>query len=593
MNLKWSLNELYTSFDSDEFKQDLEESNELIDEVNKWASANLKSHDHAMSKIEYYISAGIKISNLLSKMMGFANLIASVDARNEQAITTSDKLAKMLNQLTEPSVKFQKWLSSLDNLQELINSSVLLKEHSFYLWETVEKSKYLLEEEIEGLLDKMVDSGSRGWRNLYNKAVSTLLVDIKLDGEQKQLPLPVIRNLAYNPDQNIRKTAYEAELASYKKIEEPVAACLNGIKGEVITVGEIRGYESPLDEAVKKSRIDMETLEAMLSAIKEYLPDFQKYYRRKGELLGHNNGLPFYDLFAPVGEMDMKFTYDEAHTYIVKCLRTFSDRLADFADNAFEKRWIDSEPREGKRGGAFCAGLHAIGESRVLANFDGSFNSVTTLAHELGHAYHNAQLNDESILNSGYTMPIAETASIFNETIVTNATLGEATNSQAFGILEASISGAGQVIVDILSRFLFESEVFNRRKDHALSVNEFKGIMINAQKEAYGNGLDPEILHPYMWINKSHYYSAELSFYNFPYAFGLLFGKGIYAEYLKRGADFVPEYNKLLNATGKNRIVEVAKMVDIDIHSIDFWRNSLEIVKKDIDKFMELSNKMI
>jgi len=592
MNMRWSLDELYTSFDSEEFKNDMIEVDKLIDEVKKWSETNLKSKDNPVDKIEYYLNTEIKLNTLLSKLMIYSNLTISVDARNEQALKAMDKLVMKSNELTEPSVKFKKWISSLDNLNELINTSNFLKEHSFYLREIVEKSKYLLSEDQEVIIAKMSDSGSRAWSKLQNKVVSTLLVDIEVDGEQKQLPLPVVRNLAYDADANVRKTAYEAELKAYKKIEETSAACLNGIKGEVITVSKLRGYESPLDEAIKKSRIDHETLDAMLAAMRESLPDFHRYYRRKGEILGHKNGLPFYDLFAPVGELDMKFTYEEARDYIVKSLRTFSDKLADFADNAFEKRWIDAEPRDGKRGGAFCSNIHAIGESRIMANFNGTFNNVTTLAHELGHAYHGSLLKDESILNSHYTMPIAETASIFNETIVMNAALNEATDKQAFGILETSISDAGQVIVDILSRFLFESEVFNRRKDHALSVNEFKEIMINAQKEAYGDGLDPDYLHPYMWINKSHYYSASLSFYNFPYAFGLLFGKGVYAEYLKRGKEFLPQYDKLLNATGRNKIADVAKMVGIDIHSIDFWRSSLDLIRKDIKKFMELSESL-
>ncbi len=327
----------------------------------------------------------------------------------------------------------------------------------------------------------------------------------------------------------------------------------------------------------------------MLEAMRESLPDFHKYYRKKAEILGHENGLPFYDLFAPIGKLDMKFTYEEARDYIVKNFRTFSDKMADFADNAFENRWIDAEQREGKRGGAFCSNLFPIGQSRILSNFSGSFSSMTTLAHELGHGYHGLCLNDESILNCNYTMPIAETASIFCETIVMNAALKEATPEQAFSILEMSISDAGQVIVDIYSRFLFESELFHTRKDHSLSVDELKGIMIQAQKDAYGDGLDHNYLHPYMWINKPHYYFASRNFYNFPYAFGLLFAKGVYAEYLKRGQEFVPEYDKLLSATGKNTITDVARMVGIDIQSIDFWRSSLDLIRADIDKFVELS----
>ncbi|TGU86830.1 oligoendopeptidase F, partial [Mesorhizobium sp. M00.F.Ca.ET.186.01.1.1] len=193
---------------------------------------------------------------------------------------------------------------------------------------------------------------------------------------------------------------------------------------------------------------------------------------------------------------------------------------------------------EGKRGGAFCYNLHMVGESRIMANYTGSYNDVSTLAHELGHGYHGECLVQEAFYNSDYPMPIAETASILCETIIAKAALAQATPEEAFSILENDISGASQVIVDIYSRYLFESAVFARRSEGSLSVGELKELMLQAQKDAYGAGLDSSVLHPYMWVCKPHYYSADFNFYNFPYAFGLLFAKGLYAEYVKRGEAF-------------------------------------------------------
>lgn len=590
-NMRWSLEELYPSFQSESFHQDLEKLDQVIEEVKEWTKFSLKSYENPMEKIELFINKEIQLSLLYSKLMSYAFLISSVEARNQDALNTIEKLQVTYNELTESSVHFEKWLASLENLDEVIQSSDLLKEHTYFLKQIIERSKYLLSEEQEVVIAKMSHTGSKAWTKLQDLLTSTLMVDMEVNGKTEKLPLPVIRNMAYEANAATRKNAYEAELNAYQKIEESSAACLNGIKGEVLTVSKLRGYASPLEETVTKSKIDRETLDTMLDAMRESLPVFQRYYRKKAEILGHENGLPFYDLFAPVAKAEQRFTYEEARDYIVKNFHTFSDELAHFADNAFEKRWIDAEQREGKRGGAFCSNLFAIGESRIMSNFSGSFSSMTTLAHELGHGYHGYCLKEESILNSSYSMPIAETASIFCETIVMNAALNEATPEEAFGILEASISDAGQVIVDIYSRFLFESALFETRKDHALSVEEMKKMMIQAQKEAYGNGLDHTCLHPYMWINKSHYYQAERNFYNFPYAFGLLFAKGVYAEYLKRGKEFVPEYDKLLNATGRNNIADVAKMVGIDVRSNDFWKSSLELIGRDIAKFIELAEK--
>ncbi|MCK9444349.1 MAG: M3 family oligoendopeptidase [Tissierellaceae bacterium] len=589
--MRWSLKELYPSFEDEGFLEDVEKFNGLIVEFNQWADENFNDVNDGTEKIEKYIEYSKEISTRFSRMYSFASLTTSVDAKNEVALQYIDKLMVKYTDLTKPQVQFQKFIKETDNLDELIDSSDLLKEHAFYLRQIKEYSKYMLSEKEEVLIAKMANTGSKAWTNLHNMITSTLMVDIEIDGELKSLPLPAIRNMAYDGDQIVRKTAYEAELKAYEKIDESSAAALNGIKGEVITVADLRGHKSPLEETIIQSRMDEETLNAMLTAMEEFLPVFHKYYRKKAELLGHKNGLPFYDMFAPMGQVNRTFTYDEAKNYIVDNFRTFSDKLADFAKNAFENDWLDVEPREGKRGGAFCSNLHSIGESRIMSNFSGSFSNMTTLAHELGHGYHGSCLKDESILNSGYPMPIAETASIFCETIVVNAALKEADDQEAFSILESSISDAGQVIVDIYSRYLFETELFERRKNHSPSVNELKEMMVEAQKKAYGDGLDHDVLHPFMWVNKGHYYSAGRNFYNFPYAFGLLFSKGLYAEYLKRGEEFVGEYDDLLNATGKNNIADVARRMDIDVRNPEFFRSSLRLIEKDIERFIELANK--
>ncbi|MDR5659310.1 M3 family oligoendopeptidase [Serpentinicella sp. ANB-PHB4] len=587
--MKWSLESLYTSFDSEAFKQDLDLVYKQLDEINQWISSNLSTTDNAVEKIEAYINMLNDFSTRFTKVMSYVSLTSSVDVRNEEALQIMDQLDEKYTELTKPMVIFQKWLASLNNIDVLIDSSETAKTHAFFLQEMVQKSQYLLSEEQEILISKMSNTGSSAWSKLQEKLSSTLLVEIDKEGKVEQLPLPIVRNMAYEKDADTRKKAYDAELKSYKKIEESSASALNGIKGEVLTVTKMRGFPSPLEETIIDSRMNESTLRAMLEAIEETLPEFQKYYKKKGELLGHKNGLPFYDIFAPLGEVDMKFTYEEAKDYIVKHFRSFSDRLADFTENAFEKQWIDAEPRDGKRGGAFCSNLHPIKESRILSNFTGSFSDVTTLAHELGHAYHGLCLSDNTIINSHYPMPVAETASIFCETIIKEAALKDATEQEAFSLLESSISDAGQVIVDIYSRFIFESELFEKRKAHSLSVNELKDIMLKSQEKAYGDGLDKNFLHPYMWINKPHYYYAGLNFYNFPYAFGLLFAKGVYAKYLEQGDAFVKAYDQLLAATGTNDIKAVAQMVDIDITSKHFWKTSLDLVVRDIHKFMELS----
>lgn len=591
--MRWNLDKLYTSFESKEYVEDLEKLDELIKDFTDWAEKNLNLPEDAANKIETYLNKLINLTNVFTKLISFASLTSAVDAKNELALKYLDKLQMKYAETTKSFYQFKRFIASIEALDEIIESSQFLKEHRFYLNEIKLSTKYMLSQEEEVLISKMKNTGSKAWAKLQNMVTSTLLVDIEMDGELKKLPLPVVRNMAYSADKTLRKKAYEAELESYKKIEDTSCACLNGIKGEVITLCNLRGYKSPLEETLIKSRMDEKILKAMFTAIEESLPVFHKYFRKKAELLGHKNGLPFYDLFAPVGKINRTFTYEEAREYVVNNFRTFSDKLADFADHAFENQWIDAEPREGKSGGAFCSNLHPIKESRIMANFDGSFSNVITLAHELGHGYHGSCLTEESILNSSYPMPLAETASTFCETIVVNAALEEVGEEEKLSILESSLQDAGQVIVDIYSRFLFEDAVFERRKDHFLSVKELKDLMIEAQKKAYGNGLDHEYLHPYMWVNKSHYYSAERNYYNFPYAFGLLLSKGLYAKYLEDRKSFVKKYDEFLRETGKNNIADVVKIMDIDVYSVDFYRNSFKLIEEDIEKFIELADKAI
>ena len=593
MNLKWSLKELYTSFNSEEFLEDMECLTEVIDEINKWTEIIVKDTDCAKVKLEGYVERFSVLADLITKIGSFIELSISVNTKDDEALKYSDILEKKLTKIVEAETKLNKWISSIENIDEVIKDSILLKDHEFILKEVVEKSKYLLTNREEAIIANMQNTGSNAWGKLKDNLISTHKVEINEDGKIKEYPLTVVLNMAYDKDEKVRKRAYEAEIASYTKIEEGVAAALNGIKGEVLTICEFRGYKSPLEQTLINSRMDEESLNVMLEAMKESMPKYREYLKRKAEILGHKNGLPFYDMYAPIVESDMEFDYEKGKKFVVDKFRTFSDNLANFAQKAMNNNWIDVMPKEGKVGGAFCAGIHYLGESRILLNYGNSFSDVVTMAHELGHGFHGECLKDESVLNTEYPMPIAETASTFCETIVKKAAIKEADKITALAILESEISDCNQVIVDIYSRFLFEKSLFEARKESALTVDQIKKLMLDAQREAYGDGLDPEYLHPYMWTWKPHYYYANSNFYNFPYAFGLLFAKGLYAEYLKKGSEFSSEYENLLSITGKHNIADITKEVGIDIHNKEFWKSSLRTIEEDIDKFMELSKELL
>ncbi|WP_291625085.1 M3 family oligoendopeptidase [Clostridium sp.] len=588
MSDNWSLKELYTSFTSKEFLEDLDKIDKNINDL-KVFSENLNKDSDSLKSLEDIINKLENIYLLISKVASFASLTVSADSKNVEGRKYLDVINNKNSLLAEPLTKIYKWIASVENIDEIINKSTLLKNHEFIIREIISKNKYMLSDKEEAIIAKMRTTGSDAWSNYKDYLISTHKVDINVDGKEESLPLTVVLNMAYSKDPEVRKKAYEAEIKSYEKIEEGVAAALNGIKGEVITTSELKGYKSPLHMTLEESRMDEDILNAMLTAIKESLPTFRKYLKRKAEILGHKNGLPFYDLYAPVIEKEMKFTFEEGKAFIEKNFRKFSDNLADFVLKAFENNWLDVYPKEGKVGGAFCASIKDIKESRILLNYGNSFSDVVTMAHELGHGFHGECLNNETMLNSEYPMTLAETASNFCEILIKKSAVKEASKEEAFAILEAEISDCNQVIVDIYSRFLFESEVFEKRKESSLSVEEINNAMLNAQKEAYGDGLDSNYLHKYMWTWKPHYYYATANFYNFPYAFGNLFAKGLYAEYLKRGDSFCKEYEELLAVTGKNMVADVTKIMNIDVHDVNFWRNSLKLIEEDIEKFIELS----
>lgn len=584
MEKNWSLSELYERFDSPQIEKDFGLLNEQILEATTLATSLTEKPETGATTLSALIEVLNGMEDLLERLYAFGSLAYSVDTSNQAASKQVERVQSLLPNITLITTKIQLFLRDVSDIQTLIDSNPALDSYRFFLEEHKRHAQHMLSEGEELLLAELSNTGSSAWNRLQNKIVSSLTGTYR--GHEETLT--VLRSKAYDPDASVRKDAYEAELAAYTKKDHESAACLNAIKGEVITVAKKRGYPSPLYMTLESSRMDFETLDAMMTAIKEYLPELRRYLKKKAELLGHKNGLPFYDLFAPVGQVDMRYTYDEARDFIIKQFSGFSEKLGQYAAYAFDHNWIDPFPKEGKVAGAFCSNLHSIKESRVMSNFVGSFNDMTTLAHELGHGYHGDCLKDAKTLNTEYPMPLAETASIFCETIVFNAALKDASDKEKLVVLENNLMGATQVIIDIYSRYLFETALFEQRQKGSLSVDELKDIMLDAQKEAYGDALDWNDLHPYMWMCKPHYYYASSNFYNFPYAFGQLFALGLYALYQQDPTGFLPKYDELLLATGCNRIHDVLSIVNINSHEPDFFRSSLEIIKKDVDQFVAL-----
>lgn len=582
MKTVWNLSVIYQGLTDPAYEADVKLFEEAVAST-KEVIENAKGMEDK-EKVETLLLQEEKVYELYFKLMGYVELSQSVDSSNGDLMAQGSRLQKIYSNYAPYEAAIKKMYAKIGDLDKVMEESELAKEYSFRLNELKEDAKYLFSDEVEAMITSMNMFAGDAWNKLQGYMTSTL----KVDYDGGQITLSEVRNLAYSPDADVRKKAYEAEVAAYEKIQDGVAFAINNIKTQVTMLCNKRGHESVLDMTLKQSRLKRETLEAMMDAIREALPVFRGYLRKKAEMLGYENGLPWFELFAPMGKADKTFTIEEAKKYLTTCFKEFSPQMSDMMERAFEEEWIDFYPRKGKRGGAFCYGVPCLKQSRILTNFDGSFSSVGTLAHELGHAYHNLQIENERILNQDYPMPVAETASTFNEVHLGEYALKQATAEEKLNLLENDLKEQTQVIMDIYSRYLFETYVFEQSQNKFLMAEDLNNLMLQAQKEAYGDGLDSQYLNPGMWICKSHYYSANLSFYNFPYAFGDLFALGLYSLFEKEGAPFVEKYNALLNATATCTAEEAGKMVGIDLTDKAFWKAGLDQIAKKVEAFKSL-----
>jgi pepF/M3 family oligoendopeptidase len=593
---RWDLTNVYPSLESEEFKAAFSSLKTKISDLDDYfvEVVSKTDADTPPDQLGPIVDEVVERFNdtytLTSTLEPFIYSFVSTDSHNKTATRALSEYEQASLPLQNLNVQLKTWLGKIaSSLDAALEYSVPAKEHAFMLREAADQSKYLMSKPEEALAAELNLSGGNAWSKLQGTVTSQLTVDFELDGETQKLPAPALVNLRTHPDEETRHRAYDAESAAWESVRETLAACLNGVKGEVVTLNKHRGRKDALESAIEQARIDRSTLEAMLTAMENSFPMFRRYFNHKAKLLGKEK-LAWWDLFAPVGKTG-RVTFEEAREFILANFEKFSPELKVFSQRAFENHWIDAEMRDGKRGGGFCMEVQAVKESRILTNFDGSQDQIATIAHELGHAFHNecAYQFDKTPLQQLTPMTLAETASTFCETIATEAVLAQVTDPmEELSVLETQLNGASQVIVDIYSRYLFEKEVFERREEAELSAEEFCEIMERAQKATFGDGLDERYLQKYMWTWKPHYYSTEVSFYNFPYAFGLLFGTGLYAIYQQRGGDFVDDYKALLASTGEAMAADLADRFGINIRTRKFWDDSLAIIGQRVDRYCEI-----
>jgi pepF/M3 family oligoendopeptidase len=515
----------------------------------------------------------------------YLHALTTTDSRDDRAAALQVELQTRAAPLGPLAKRLGAWLAAL-GVDELSNRSLTAAEHRFMLQTAAEGAELQMSEQEESLASELAPSAQFAWQRLHGDVSSQLMVAVRAsDGSVEQVPMALARGLATDPDPARRRSAYEGELSAWATVAVPLAAAINGAKGAIGVVNRRRGFADDLEPALRANNVDRATLDAMTEAVVTSLRDFRRYLRAKARLMGHDGGLPWWDLFAPVGRAT-DTSWAGATDRVHDAFASFSPDLAGLATRAFEQRWVDAEIRDGKRGGAYCVGVD-LDVSRVMMNFDGSFNSVSTLAHELGHAFHNVALANRTPLQRRLPMALAETASIFCETLLFERAADQATDdTERLALLDTHLLGATQVVVDIHSRFLFETELCERRRRTSLSVADLNTAMLDAQEAAYGDGLHPDHRHPYMWAVKPHYFTP---FYNWPYTFGLLFGIGLYARYVDDPDQFRAGYDDLLSTVGMDDAVTLTGRFGFDIRDREFWTGSLAVLVRHIDDYERLA----
>ena len=626
----WDLGSIYPDINSEKYKSDLAKLTEGIKTLkalnDQAENPDQKNHLNIQNWIADFFKADDILGPLANTLAAYSYSIYSVD-------TTSKSLLDNLNQVESLTDQYEIQLNRFSHtvaknrgiLSEFYANFPQYRKYEFSINEMLEDDIHTLSPELEGIIAKLQQTGGRAWDRLHEQLISNLK-----DPKTGKL-FNELRNDAYSPDARLRKESWQKEIALLKQNEIAFAASLNNLKGETLSLLEERSWNCAIDRALSSSRMKKETLDALIAAIEESLPQWRRYLKAKAEYLKNHNatastncgkekGLAFYDLFAPLdgnttsdgntntaGQtetgcntttpsatnnsaaseeslLSKNWTFDEARDYIIKEFTSFSPVMGDFAKNAFDKNWIDARVHPGKVGGAYCQDFYVQKESRVLSNFTGAFSDIITLAHELGHAFHFFCIKDKDYRNANYPMTLAETASTFAETIVKQDILKTASKEDRIKILELDLQDTCQVLVDILCRFYFERSVFEERQNGELTSEDFCRLMADAQERSYGDGLSDE-RHEYMWAVKSHYYSVDLDFYNFPYAFGQLFAAGLYSRYKKEGKAFVDIYCNLLSDTGSMSCEDLCFKAGFDITKKDFWKSGIDFYINEIEQF--------
>ena len=589
---RWSVADVHQSFDARSFTDAMESAGAgvtrleaLFEEHNVRAITPRPVQPADGEAADSVISTFNNVVEAQEILGAYIYATVSTDSRNERAQGLLSEMETLDARVSPLLARLADWVASLGT-EQLASVSNEALNHTGPLERLQARAEHQMSEVEEGLYSELGTTGSSAWGRLQGDLTSQLSTEVHLPSGTKTMPMATVRGLSTDSDLNVRKAAYEAEMRAWPTIAVACASAMNSIKGEANVVNRRRKWKQPLDASLYSNNVSLETFNAMQSAVHASLPDFRRWMRVKAKLVGDTNGLSWWNLSAPLSISPGPISWDQGISLVKGAFASYSDRLSHLVDRSINEQWLDAEPREGKVGGAFCMSF-VDDRSLVLLNWSGSVDSAQVTAHELGHAYHNTQLAHRTALQKRLPMALAETASIFCETLVVEEGLSRLQGDDRLALLDVDLIGANQVVVDIHSRFLFETEVFARRQKRTLGVSELNEIMLSAQRDAYGDGLDQTTAHPHMWVLKPHYYGSH--FYNWPYTYGLLFGLGLYAQYQLDPEKFRDGYDDVLSRAGMDTAEQLGQAFGIDVTSESFWTASLDVLRARMRNYEQLA----
>ena len=583
--LKWELDSIYEGgSQSAQLKQEIVNTDALIKRL------HLDLSNSQADQIEQIINQTDIVQQILlnvRQMDSFVSCLMAQDMFDKQAVILLDRVKNLNAAFTAVLTKFDNNLRSINDEQwERYLSQPDLQPIAYNLNERRELAKRQMAPELEALAADLAIDGYHAWGDFYNTIVSR--TNFKVD-EETYLSAGQMANRLSEGDRTIRTNAFAEWEKVWGEQADLCADTINHLAGFRLKMYNNRGWKSYLEEPLQMNRMSEATLQAMWAAVEKGKKQLIPYFERKSQLLSLAK-LDWHDVEAPLASATATMSFDDAATFIIEQFATFSPEMAQFAQHAFEHQWIEAEDRPGKRPGGFCTSLPKSGETRIFMTYSGSASNVSTLAHELGHAYHQHVMNDMPALAQEYAMNVAETASTFAELIVSDRALKAAESvEEQLALVDDKIQRAIAFYMNIHARFIFETRFYEERAQGPVPTTRMNELMVEAQQQAFDGLL--EQYHPHFWAAKLHFYLTDVPFYNFPYTFGYLFSAGIYKRALEQGEGFAEQYDALLRDTGRLTVEQLAqKHLQVDLTQTDFWEEAAELVAEDISLFLQLTD---